>query len=107
MLAALLFGPVKAVLVAAAVFIPLERLASLHHTQRTFRRGWATDVFTGLMNGFLLYAALLVVLMGIDTVAAAYAPQLRTWIETKPLPVQGVLALVLGQFSQHSQQRLI
>jgi sterol desaturase/sphingolipid hydroxylase (fatty acid hydroxylase superfamily) len=105
-LAALLFGPVKALLVAAAVFIPFERFAGLHQTQRTCRRGWATDVFTGLMNGLLLYAALLVVLMGIDTVAAAAAPQLRNWIETKPLPAQGVLALVLGDLGVYGIHRL-
>jgi hypothetical protein len=54
MLASMFVGSVKALLVAAAVFIPFERLAGLHRTQRMFRRGWTTDVFMGLMNGLLL-----------------------------------------------------
>jgi sterol desaturase/sphingolipid hydroxylase (fatty acid hydroxylase superfamily) len=99
-------GPVKAFLVGAAVFIPFERLAGLDLTQRTFRRGWATDVLTGLMNGLLLYAVLLVVLGGLDAVAAACAPQLRHWIETRPFWAQCVLALVLGDLGAYGIHRL-
>jgi sterol desaturase/sphingolipid hydroxylase (fatty acid hydroxylase superfamily) len=106
MLASLFVGPVKALLVAAAVFIPFERLAGLHPTQRTFRRGWATDVLTGLINGLLLYAAVLMVLGGLDAVAAACAPQLRNWIETRPLLAQCVLALVVGDLGVYGIHRL-
>jgi sterol desaturase/sphingolipid hydroxylase (fatty acid hydroxylase superfamily) len=106
MLASMLVGSVKALLLAAAVFIPFERLAGLHRTQRTFRRGWATDVFTWLMNGLLLYAVLLFVLGGLDAVAAACAPQLRNWIETRPLLAQCVLALALGDLGVYGIHRL-
>ena len=106
MLASLFIGPVKALLVAGAVFIPLERLAGLHPRQRPFRRGWATDALTGLMNGLLLYAALLIVLGGLDAGAAACAPQLRHWIETRPLLAQGALALVLGDLGVYGIHRL-
>jgi sterol desaturase/sphingolipid hydroxylase (fatty acid hydroxylase superfamily) len=98
--------PAKALLVAAAVFIPFERLAGLHPTQRTFRRGWATDVLTGLMNGLLLYTALLIVLGALDTLAAAGAPQFRSWVETRPLWAQGVLALALGDLGVYGIHRL-
>jgi sterol desaturase/sphingolipid hydroxylase (fatty acid hydroxylase superfamily) len=106
MLASLFVGPVKALLVAAAVFIPFERLAGLRPMQRTFRPGWATDVLTGLINGLLLYAAVLIVLGGLDAVAAACAPQLRNWIETRPLLAQCVLALALGDLGVYGIHRL-
>jgi sterol desaturase/sphingolipid hydroxylase (fatty acid hydroxylase superfamily) len=106
MLASLFLGPAKAILVAAAVFIPFERLVGLHQGQRTFRRGWATDVLTGLLNGLLLYTAVLLVLGGVDAVAAACAPQLRSWIETRPLLAQCVLALALGDLGVYGIHRL-
>jgi sterol desaturase/sphingolipid hydroxylase (fatty acid hydroxylase superfamily) len=106
MLASMFIGSLKALLVAAAVFIPFERLAGLHPTQRTFRRGWATDVLTWLMNGLLLYAVLLLALGGVDAVAAACAPQLRQWIETRPLWAQCVLALALGDLGVYGIHRL-
>jgi sterol desaturase/sphingolipid hydroxylase (fatty acid hydroxylase superfamily) len=106
MLVSMFIGSVKALLVGAAVFIPFERLAALHPTQRTFRREWATDVLTWLMNGLLLYAALLIVFGGIDKVATACAPQLRNWIETRPLLAQCVLALALGDLGLYGIHRL-
>src|SRR5262252_1523382 len=66
MLAQLVIEPVKALLVAAMVFIPFERLAAANRAQRVFRDGWATDAATGLANGLLLYLVLLGSLAGID-----------------------------------------
>ena len=106
MFESLFVGPVKALLVAAAVFVPFERLAGLHPAQRTFRPGWATDLFTGIVNGLLLYAALLLALGGLDAVAAACVPQLRSWVETRPLWAQGLLALVVGDLGVYAIHRL-
>ena len=41
----LLLEPVTALLIAALVFIPFERLAAAHPQQPIFRRGWAVDSF--------------------------------------------------------------
>jgi sterol desaturase/sphingolipid hydroxylase (fatty acid hydroxylase superfamily) len=102
----LFIGSVKAFLVAAAVFIPFERLASLRPTQSAFREGWAMDVVTGLTNGVLLYVALLLVLGGIDATAAAGAPQLRQWIESRSLFTQSVIALLVGDLGVYGIHRL-
>ena len=102
----LFFAPVKLLLVAAAVFIPFERLAGLHQAQRVFRQGWVTDLLTGLINGLLLFSVLLLALGGIDAMAAAGAPQLRHWIETRPLPAQCILALVVGDLGVYAIHRL-
>jgi sterol desaturase/sphingolipid hydroxylase (fatty acid hydroxylase superfamily) len=102
----LFIGSVKAFLVAAAVFIPFERLASLRPTQPALREGWAMDVLTGFMNGVLLYVALLLALGGIDAAAAAGAPQLRQWIENRSLLTQSVVALAVGDLGVYGIHRL-
>jgi sterol desaturase/sphingolipid hydroxylase (fatty acid hydroxylase superfamily) len=106
MLASMFVGSVKALLVGASVFVPFERFAGSCPAQRTFRQGWATDVFTGLINGLLVYAALLTVLGGLDAGAAACAPQLRNWVETRPLWAQGLLAIALGDLGVYGIHRL-
>jgi sterol desaturase/sphingolipid hydroxylase (fatty acid hydroxylase superfamily) len=105
-LSTLVLDPVKALLIAAAVFVPFERLAPLHPRQPIFRRGWAVDVLTGLMNGVLLYAALLIALGAIDAAANAAAPQLRQWIEARPMWAQTILALAVGDLGVYASHRL-
>lgn len=106
MLATLFVGPVKALLVAAAVFVPFERIAGLHPAQRALRRGWAMDLLTGAINGLVLYAVLLASLGGVDAAAAAAMPQLRHWMETRPLLAQAALALVAGDLGVYAIHRL-
>ena len=106
MLSRLVLEPVKALLIAAAVFVPFERLAAAHPQQRTFRRGWAVDVVTGLMNGVLLYGALMIALGAIDAAAAAAAPQLRHWIEARPMWAQAIFALAVGDLGVYASHRL-
>jgi len=105
-LVSLIVGPVKALIIAAAVFVPFERLASLHPDQRTFRRGWASDLFTGVANGVVLYAALLMTLAGIDAAAAPGIAPMRNWIAAQPLAAQCLIALVVGDLGVYGIHRL-
>jgi sterol desaturase/sphingolipid hydroxylase (fatty acid hydroxylase superfamily) len=100
-------SPVKALLVAALVFIPFERLAPMHGDQRLFRRGSATDVLTGLVNGLVLYATLLIALATIDRYAAAAAPQLRVFVATRSVWMQVVVAVVVGDLGVYGMHRLM
>jgi sterol desaturase/sphingolipid hydroxylase (fatty acid hydroxylase superfamily) len=102
----LIVGPVKAFLIAAAVFVPFERLASLRPAQPTLRREWANDVFTGVMNGLLLYAALLILLGGIDAAAALCVPRLRQWVAAQSLVGQCLGALLIGDLGVYGIHRL-
>lgn len=106
MLRSLFLGPLKTLLVAVAIFVPFERIATLHPGQRLLRRGWATDMLTGLANGLLLSAALLVALGILDAASAAAAPALRAWIETRPLWAQTAAAIVLGDLGVYAMHRL-
>jgi sterol desaturase/sphingolipid hydroxylase (fatty acid hydroxylase superfamily) len=106
MLAALFTSPVKTFVIAAAVFVPFERLACRDAGQRVLRRGWAMDVLTGVINGLLLYAALLIALGTIDAGAGVAAPQLRGWMAARPLWAQSLIALVLGDLGVYAIHRL-
>lgn len=105
-LASLFVGPVKSLLIAAAVFIPFEWLASLRPAQRQLRRGSAMDALTGLANAALLYAAVLATLGAIDAAAAVWAPQPRHWMGTRSLLSQAVVALVGGDLGVYGIHRL-
>jgi sterol desaturase/sphingolipid hydroxylase (fatty acid hydroxylase superfamily) len=105
-LSTVLLGPVKALIIAASVFVPFERLAAAHPEQPIFRRGWSTDVATGLMNTALLYGALMIALGGINAAAAAAAPNIRHWIEARPMWAQAMLALVIGDLGVYASHRL-
>lgn len=106
MLAPLFLGPLKAFIIAAAVFVPFERLAAMHGAQRTFRRGWAMDVLTGLLNGLLLYLVLLAALGGLNAGAEAGVPALRRWIASQPFLVQTALAVIVGDLGVYAIHRL-
>ena len=106
MLSTLLLEPAKALLIAALVFIPFERLAAAHPQQPIFRRGWAVDAVTGLVNGAVLYGALMIALGAIDAGAAAAVPQIRHWIEARPIWAQAVFALVVGDLGVYASHRL-
>jgi sterol desaturase/sphingolipid hydroxylase (fatty acid hydroxylase superfamily) len=106
MLAVFFLGSVKSLLVAAAVFIPFERLATRRPGQRIWRQGWATDVLTGILNGLLVFVVLLFVLGSVDAWAASLAPGLRAWVGTRPTWLQVVLAVGLGDLGVYSIHRL-
>jgi sterol desaturase/sphingolipid hydroxylase (fatty acid hydroxylase superfamily) len=102
----LFLEPVKALLIAASVFIPFERLAAAHPEQPIFRRGWAVDALTGLVNGAMLYGALMIALGAIDAGAAAAVPQLRQLIDARPIWAQAIFALVIGDLGVYASHRL-
>jgi len=71
-----------------------------------FRKGWGTDVFTGLFNGLLLYAILIVTLAQIDTAGRSWWPAVRRWVAAEPLWAQAGLAIALGDFGVYGIHRL-
>jgi sterol desaturase/sphingolipid hydroxylase (fatty acid hydroxylase superfamily) len=107
MLTSLFLDPIRALLVAAAVFVPVERLAGARSGQPIFRKGWGMDVVTALLNGVVLYAVLLAALAAVDAVASGTLPQLRSWAHTRPLWLQGAFAVVLGDLGVYAIHRLV
>jgi sterol desaturase/sphingolipid hydroxylase (fatty acid hydroxylase superfamily) len=102
----LMFGPFKTLVLAAAIFIPFERLAAADRTQRILRRGWATDLCTGLINGLLLSGAVLMLLGIVETTANAVMPNARGWVASNPFWVQAVVAVIIGDLGIYLMHRL-
>jgi sterol desaturase/sphingolipid hydroxylase (fatty acid hydroxylase superfamily) len=99
-------GPLKTFILAAAVFIPFERLAAAHAGQPILRRGWAMDILTGIANGLLLSAVVLTVLAGVDAVAAVAVPGVRSWVASQPWWGQVILATVVADLGIYLTHRL-
>src|SRR5437588_11517580 len=102
-----LLDPIKAVLLAAAVFIPFERFAAERRAQRVFRAGWLSDALTGIANTGVLFAILLVSLAGVDAAAAGVASGLREWIAAQPFVLQVVAAIAIGDLGVYAGHRLM
>jgi sterol desaturase/sphingolipid hydroxylase (fatty acid hydroxylase superfamily) len=99
-------GPLKTIVLAVAIFIPFERLAAERPAQAILRRGWATDLLTGAVNGLLLSGLVLTVLAGFDALAASAIPALRVWMASRPFWAQVMLAIVLGDLGIYLMHRL-
>jgi sterol desaturase/sphingolipid hydroxylase (fatty acid hydroxylase superfamily) len=107
MLQAFLLDPLKTTLLAAAIFIPFERLAAERSGQRVFRRGWLTDAVTGVLNALVLFVVFLVAVSGVDRSAALAVPGLRAWMAARSVVVQVVAAIAIGDLGVYAGHRLM
>ena len=48
------FGQIIALFILFIIFAPIERIFALHKEQKTFRKGWRTDILHFLFNRFLI-----------------------------------------------------
>jgi len=102
----LVFGPLKTLVLAAAIFVPFERLAAARRDQAILRRGWAIDLLTGAVNGLLLSSIILVVLAAIDSASIGAIPGLREWVASESTWAQTIVAIVVGDFGAYVMHRL-
>jgi|tagenome__1003787_1003787.scaffolds.fasta_scaffold20519996_1 sterol desaturase/sphingolipid hydroxylase (fatty acid hydroxylase superfamily) len=106
----LALAPFKTIVLAAAVFIPFERLVA-ERDQPILRRAWAWDVGNGFFNGIidivLLSAVAVTVLGGIDATANALLPNARVWVQSTPLWTQVIIAVVVGDLGTYVMHRLM
>lgn len=87
----------KAVLVIALIFIPLERLLPLHAEQSSTRRHWLNDVVYLLFNGIIIKIGLLIVIGTAMLVLHQFAPAgLTQAVQSQPVWLQAVEVLVLA-----------
>jgi len=93
------FGPFKT-LVFAAVHLSSRSSGSRRRVaiNRILRRGWATDLGTGVINGLLLSAVVLILLAVVESTANAAVPNVRVWVASTPLWAQAIVAVVIGDF---------
>ena len=101
-----IFG-LKGFLLAALIFVPLERLLALHSEQRLFRRYWKLDVFYALINALITKAGLALVVAALVVTAAWAVPaQVQGWVGGQPLWLQVPLAVLLSDLGFYSMHRL-
>ncbi|MBA1142257.1 sterol desaturase family protein [Mesorhizobium neociceri] len=87
----------KAVLVIALIFIPLERLLPLHAEQSSTRRHWLNDVVYLLFNGIITKIGLLLVIGTCMLVLDRFVPAgLTQAVQSQPVWLQAVEVLVLA-----------
>lgn len=89
-----------AFLLLAAVFAPLERLFPSRASQRVFRPEVAIDVWF-FLGQYLAFAAVAAAILGFvhhGVVGRLPLDGLRSSAQALPVPVQGAIALILGDF---------
>ena len=88
---------VKSLLIAALVFIPLERAFALRREQQVFRRAFLTDLTYALVNGIPIKAGVvLIVGAAMVTVGAWIPPAVRAAIAGQPVWLQVVEAVLIA-----------
>ncbi|HZR15353.1 MAG TPA: sterol desaturase family protein [Acidimicrobiia bacterium] len=97
----ILFGLV----VAAAIFVPIERLFSLH-PQHVFRAGWRTDVVHFVVNNVLTTVGLVVAVVAVGGSLHAVVPDgVRTAVASQPWAAQFGEALLVTSFAGYWAHR--
>lgn len=95
----------KALLIAALVFIPLERVVGLRKEQKVLRRQWLSDVVYAVINPILIKGGLIVIFAFLLGVLVDYIPSgLHEFIGAQPLWLQiGEVFLIadLGFYLAH------
>lgn len=98
---------IKALIVVALIFIPIEHLLPLHPGQRMFRRGWVTDLAHYFFSGILIRIGLAIVIVGAMSVGASLvAADWRGWVAELPLWLQVVCVLIIADLGFYTAHRL-
>ena len=84
-------------LLLVVVFIPLERLLSLRHGQKMFRRGWANDALYYLANGPIIgFGVTVVVVSTIVTSEWLIPSSIRAAVAGQPYWLQTLEVILLA-----------
>jgi sterol desaturase/sphingolipid hydroxylase (fatty acid hydroxylase superfamily) len=83
---------------AAAVFVPLERIAPHRGIQRIFREAWFTDLLNFLMNGLLFLAIIFAWRRVIPASVLAWMKPLPLNFHGQPAIVQALAVIAVSSF---------
>jgi sterol desaturase/sphingolipid hydroxylase (fatty acid hydroxylase superfamily) len=93
-------------LVAAFVFIPLERLFAERKAQKLLRDGWANDLVYVFVNGIVIRIGLVLVVLAFLTLSALAVPSgLRDAVASQPLWLQTIEVLLLADLGFYLTHR--
>jgi sterol desaturase/sphingolipid hydroxylase (fatty acid hydroxylase superfamily) len=90
-------GLVLALLVLAAVFIPLEKAFALR-PQKVFRRGWGSDLVHFVVNNFFTLVGIVIVVIVVGSLLRMAIPaSARAFIHQQPGEIQFFEAVLLAE----------
>ncbi len=96
-----------ALLIAALVFIPLERLLPYKREQKVLREQWASDLVYALVNKVLIRLGLIVIFaVVIGAVAEQLPPAVRDWVSSLPLWLQVIGVLFVADTGFYLAHRM-
>ncbi|MEG4232771.1 sterol desaturase family protein [Microcoleus sp. Pol11C3] len=97
---------VKGFFILAFIFIPLERIFSLHK-QKIFRLGWATDATYFFTGHFIGTAGAIVVTVIFSLMTHLLNPELQSKVASQPIWLQLVEAVVVSDLAYYIAHRLL
>lgn len=96
----------KALLVIALIFIPLEALIPHRHEQKTLRSHWLNDAFYMFFNGILIKAGLLVVVGGALVLIGYLIPDsVGQLVQSQPVWLQAIEVIVVADIGFYLAHR--
>jgi sterol desaturase/sphingolipid hydroxylase (fatty acid hydroxylase superfamily) len=96
----------KAILVLALIFVPLERLIPLRAEQGPFRKNWFNDAVYLLLNGLLIRIGFILVVGAVMTGVHSLVPDaVALAVGSQPLWLQTVEIIVLADIGYYLAHR--
>ena len=95
----------KAILIMALIFIPLERLLPLRRGQRILRKHWLNDVVYLFFNGILISAGVVILVVASMAVIRPLIPDLNAVVRSQPLWLQALEVVLLADIGFYLAHR--
>lgn len=96
----------RTILITALIFIPLERILSLHEHQKVLRKQWFNDVLYLLFNGILIKFGMILVIGSLMTVIGHWMPSLiQNWVGSQPIWLQTIEVLLIADIGFYLAHR--
>ena len=96
----------QGVLIAAVIFIPLERLFAIRAEQKLLRPGWINDLFYLLANGFLIKLCLALIIVATLGLSKWFMPtSIQVMARAQPYWVQFAEIIVIADLGFYAAHR--
>ena len=92
-------------LIAFVVLVPLELLFPIHADKAMARPGWKLDLTYAILNGVLVRAGILLILIATAQAAGSLIPGVRAWVGSFSLWLQIPVALLISDLGWYWAHR--
>jgi sterol desaturase/sphingolipid hydroxylase (fatty acid hydroxylase superfamily) len=101
------FFDLRGWLLVALIFIPLERLLSLHHEQRVFRKWWWNDLLYIFVNRIFIFMGMVVIIVGVGVLGHWLVPvAVQEAIVGQPIWLQVIEVIILADLGFYAAHRM-